>query len=197
MEKKEGSGNVPDFSNAPTQHLREEHKAFLLKLDLLDRSLRYLQGASGDVLPERMEVEQTLLQDLVLALERDIGPHFQKEEEALFPVLANYIGKEHGPIEVMIHEHKKIREIFGNWKKNLLEFYQGVGFRREGMFKALSESGFEFTRFLRHHINKEDQILFKICQEALTAEEKRQVNEEMKGIRIEGEGKRAEDMYRE
>lgn len=184
MDNKEKRVDAAIANDNPTRILKYEHAATLLKLELMQRALQYLQGAPGNTVPERIEVEKALLRDLVGALEETIRLHFQKEEEALFPVLAEYIGKEHGPIEVMLHEHQKIRSVFDALKGNLQDFGGSAAPVEEGRLKVILASGFEAVRLLRSHIGKENEVLFRICETSLSEEEKKEVARKMKAVCI-------------
>ena len=174
-EKSEGT-------TGPTHLLREEHRATLLKLELMERALLYLRQPAERIVPERIEVEKDLLKDLAVALDKEIGPHFKKEEEALFPILAEYIGKEHGPIEAMVHEHEKICAAFLHWKRIIPSFCRSTAPIDEAIRKTLLDPGLRLVSLLRQHIQKENQILFEISESSLTGEEKKEVIRRMRGL---------------
>ncbi len=154
----------------------------LLHLEMLERSLQYLESLPWNVENERSEREQLRLREGVTALEEDIRRHFAKEEEALFPVLSEYIGSEHGPIEVMLNEHETIRRVFRGWKTLVSELREHSGTHRELSLRGVTASGYEAIHLLRVHISKENQILFEICDASLSPEEKKQVAEKIKAM---------------
>jgi hemerythrin-like domain-containing protein len=180
MEQKNPEKEQIEESDGPTQVLKMEHQATLLKLELIERSLQYLRRPPKETLPERVEIEKILLRDLAAAIENEIGPHFRKEEEALFPVLAEYIGKEYGPIEMMVREHEKIRLAFFSWRKALPSFCRSIEPIDEAIRKAVIDPGLRLIHILRQHINKENQILFRISESTLTPDEKKAVLQKMK-----------------
>lgn len=182
MEQRGLEVDKKEESDGPTQVLKEEHQATLLKLNLIERSLSYLRKPAEETLPDRVEIEKALLRDLAVALEKEIGPHFRKEEEALFPVLAEYIGKEYGPIEMMVREHEKIRSAFFTWKKVLPSFCRSIAPIDEGIRKAVLDPGLRIVHLIRLHINKENQVLFKLSESSLTEEEKKKVTARMHSI---------------
>lgn len=159
----------------PTHLLKEDHRATLLKMELMERSLLYLRQPTGETDPERIKIEKDLLKDLAVALDKEIGPHFKKEEEALFPILAEYVGQEYGPIEAILHEHEKICAAFLHWKKMLPSFCRSDAPIDEAVHKALLDPGLRLVSLLRQHIQKENQILFEISEVSLTKEEKKEV----------------------
>lgn len=175
MDQKNSEKKTMEKENGPIHLLKEEHQATLSKLERIERSLHSLLRPAGDLLPERVEIEKVLLRDLAIALEREMGPHFRKEEEGLFPILAEYIGKEYGPIEVMEREHEKILLAFQRWKKILPPFCRSAEPIDEGIRKAVIDPGLRLVDLLRQHIGKENQILFRISESALTPDEKKEV----------------------
>lgn len=182
MEQKNRAKEQIEESSGPTQILKMEHQAAMLKLELIERSLQYLRRPLKETLPERVEIEKVLLKELTVALEREIGTHFRKEEEGLFPVLAEYIGKEYGPIEMMVREHEKIRAAFFTWKKALPSFCRSIAPIDEGIKKAVLDPGLRIVHLIRLHINKENQVLFKLSESSLTEEEKKKVTARMHSI---------------
>jgi hemerythrin-like domain-containing protein len=182
MEQKNPEKEPKEGSNSPTRLLKKEHQETLLKLELIERSLSYLRKPADETLPERVEIEKILLKNLAVALEKEIGPHFRKEEEALFPVLAEYIGKEYGPIEMMVREHEKIRAAFLPWKKALSSFCRSNAQMDEGIRKAILDPGIRIVHLILLHINKENQILFKLSESSLTEEGKKKVTAQMQTI---------------
>ena len=185
MDEQKGIVDAAGVNENPVQILENEHRAILVKLELMERALQRLQKGPEETVPEQVETEKALLKERVTVLERRLGLHFQKEEEALFPILAEYVGKEHGPIEAMLHEHEKIRSVIDAWGKILPVFCEITGPVGMGMLKAVSESGFEAIHLIRQHISKENQILFRICEASLSEEEKRRVLEKMKTMKMD------------
>ncbi|TAK07821.1 MAG: hemerythrin domain-containing protein [Candidatus Manganitrophaceae bacterium] len=173
--KTKGSGD-------PTHLLKREHRATLLKLELMERALLYLRRPPEETTPAQIEIEKNLLKELAVALDKEIGPHFRKEEEALFPVLAEYIGREYGPIEVMLREHEKICAAFLYWKKIVPSFSRSTALIDDAVRKALLDPGLRLVTLLRQHIEKENQILFEISEAFLTGEEKKEVIRRIRAI---------------
>ncbi len=169
----------------PTHLLKEEHRGTLLKLELLERALLYLLRPAEETTLERVEIEKDLLKDLAVALDKEIGLHFRKEEEALFAILADYIGKEYGPIEVMLREHEKLCAAFVRWKKIVSPFCRSGAPIDEAVRKVVLDPGLRLVNLLRLHIQKENQILFEISESSLTGEEKKEVIRRIHAISAE------------
>ncbi|SMO77230.1 Hemerythrin-like domain-containing protein [Saccharicrinis carchari] len=93
--------------------------------------------------------------------------HHAKEEDILFKaMLENVDGLHCNPIPVMLHEHQEGRE-----------YLQGM---EAGLANKNNTSLIENTRaygyLLQQHIYKEDNVLYPMAEQALSEEQKEQVN---------------------
>lgn len=169
----------------PIKTLKIEHLETVQRLQMIERSLQYLESLPSRTALKRCKIEQSRLRTWVNTLEARMTLHFLMEEEGLFPTLSEYIGKEHGPIEVMLEEHVAIRSILSEWKHEvgiLSQFLSGPV--RDACLKRVIELGDEAIRRLRLHIDKENQILFKITEASLSDEEKHFVAQKLQDIEI-------------
>ncbi|MFQ5588733.1 MAG: hemerythrin domain-containing protein [Nitrospiria bacterium] len=166
----------------PLETLKQEHHSTLQRLDMIERTLQYLESLPSRTALKRCKVEQARLRDWVNELYERLSRHFLMEEEVLFPVLAEYIGKEHGPIEVMVQEHANITSELANWKSAVSELCKLAGPARDAVLKVATGAGYRTIAQLRLHISKEDQILFKICEVSLSEEEKKLVFKKLQAI---------------
>lgn len=172
--------NIAIVQSDPIAVLKYEHQMALLRLETIERTLQYLESLPRDSASERIELEQARLKEGVISLERVIDHHFHKEEEALFPVLAEYIGKEHGPIELMLYEHNQLRSTFCGWRKSVSDLCDNIGPKRDSILRFVTTSGYEAIQLLRLHIRKENQILFEICEASLSSDEKKEIAKKIK-----------------
>jgi hemerythrin-like domain-containing protein len=86
--------------------------------------------------------------------------HFLREEETLFPAFEAQTGMQGGPTFVMRQEHGQMRDV-------LIAMEQALG-RQDGQaYLGLSET---FLMLLRQHNAKEEQILYPMCDRALSGE---------------------------
>lgn len=93
------------------------------------------------------------------------GCHHAKEEETLFPMLAQRgIPHEMGPIGVMLEEHRAGREYVAAMR----ELIPG------GDLPALGRTARAYAALMRDHIAKEDQVLFPMGRGVLRAEDQAQ-----------------------
>jgi hemerythrin-like domain-containing protein len=94
--------------------------------------------------------------------------HHLKEEKLLFPAMeAHGIPREGGPIGMMLLEHEEGRSYVRamNTAVEGLERGESVG------VESLLSHARAYLRLLKEHIQKEDEILFRIADEAIPAAE--------------------------
>lgn len=167
----------------PIATLKDEHLETVQRLEMIERTLQYLESLPSRTALQRCKIEQFRLRDWVNELDADMARHFLIEEEALFPTLSEHIGKEHGLIEVMLEEHRDIREALSGWKREvdvLSKSFPGAG--RDENLKQVGRLGGKAMSLLRLHIKKENQILFKISEISLSDQEKKFVAQKRREI---------------
>ena len=130
----------------PTEILMHEHELVVRALEVLG-AMR-AQAAIGGTVARADRAD-------LIAFFREFldGCHHRKEEQVLFPALAQAgLPVENGPIGVMLHEHETGRQLV----------------------RALADDGPSFTtaaadfdELLRAHINKENMILFRMADRLL------------------------------
>ncbi|HIE65480.1 MAG: hemerythrin domain-containing protein [Nitrospira sp.] len=178
-----------EVNNDPIQYLKREHEDTLRRLESAKRALQSLRCLPGNIVPHQREAEENWIKVFVVSLVSRIRLHFQKEEEGLFPILAEYIGKEHGPIEVMLHEHEILRLTFHDWEELLVQFCKVNKGGKKDALNAVISTGDEALRLFRLHSSKENKILFEICEASLSDEEKNIVAERIEDIGLGRSGK--------
>ncbi|MCL4322556.1 MAG: hemerythrin domain-containing protein [Deltaproteobacteria bacterium] len=163
-----------DTNLDPIMSLRSDHEIVRGVLNNLSGYLKKIGGDSSDNLRKNL-INQ--LNEITAFIDKDLEIHFKKEEEALFPVLGNYIGLETGPIHVMLIEHKHSRELSEDFKTSIKDY------QTSGNYKAVVSAGNSFASLLSEHIDKEDHILFNMADMHLTATEKESIMEKMRTIK--------------
>ena len=100
--------------------------------------------------------------------------HFQAEEQALFPFMRLSIPQSRTLIDVLLEDHKKIREAARGLEADI------------GVAKLL----FDFGDLLERHIRREERELFLLFEELATPEEAEGVKREIDRILERGENER-------
>jgi hemerythrin-like domain-containing protein len=141
-----------------TAGLRAEHQ-WILKV----------AGALEEIL-SRKEMEEGLDFDAIeecvdfIRLFADACHHGQ-EEDLLFPALeARGMPRDGGPIAVMLHEHQMGRAFVQRMVRSISDAREGNSEARA----ILVNSAQGYIQLIRAHINKEDNVLFNLADQAVT-----------------------------
>ncbi len=125
-----------------TECLTVEHAVFLLQLEHLKAAVD--RGAAVEA-----------LQGMVAMLAGPLEAHAAAEDELLFPALEPHLGREAGPLAVMDGEHEEIR--------------QSLSIIEQGGPEVVAQVK-RLVHVLRHHIAKENQVLFPMAEQLLGSE---------------------------
>jgi hemerythrin-like domain-containing protein len=137
----------------PTQELIAEHDAVLLALRVLER---VEAGLAGEASRATEDLDQLLgfFRGFVDAC------HHAKEEEVLFPELERRgVGRERGPIGVMLTEHARGRELVRGMAEGLERLRSG----ESGAAAAIANGAQQYRALLEAHIFKENNVLFPMA----------------------------------
>ncbi len=136
-----------------TQTLREEHDVILRGLDVL--SAMAAQAEAGE-LPPKDDVADIL--GFIQAFAD--AAHHHKEEGLLFPAMERAgVPSTGGPIAVMLSEHEEGRALVRRAKEAAAA----------GSAHDFAQAASGFVSLLRHHIDKENQVLFAIAEARIEA----------------------------
>ncbi len=131
--------------------------------------LAFLAGVDADVGGPDSAAH---LDALARFLDGEVAPHFQLEEQALFPLLERHLGVDGGPLAVMNAEHARFRELLAGLHEAL----------RSGATTQQREHGSELIDLLRGHIAKEDGVLFPMAMRLLSPTELQEVEARSKQV---------------
>lgn len=145
--------------------LYEEHRDVVSKLQRLDTLLAGALGADN----------AAELESIVRFLETDLEVHLQVEEQALFPVLERYIGREGGPIAVMLMDHedlrKRVREL-----RAAFEAWRQQPEPTPAVISELAYTAGQLSSLLYEHIMKEDNVLFVMARQHFNESDAQEVD---------------------
>ena len=146
----------------PTQILSDEHRVIERVLGAVEKLAK---GPVGALEPWKKAIE-------FIRGFADQCHHF-KEEKVLFPAMeAHGIPSEGGPIGMMLMEHEEGR----SYVRSMLAALSLVEAKNEAAKDSLLSSAQAYCRLLREHIQKEDEILFRMADEVISAEEQKKVS---------------------
>jgi hemerythrin-like domain-containing protein len=98
--------------------------------------------------------------------------HHLKEEKILFVTLEEHgIPSDGGPIGMMLLEHEEGRA----YVRAMFDALGKVEAGDRSAQAALCENAKQYLRLLREHIQKEDEILFRMADEVLSADEQKKL----------------------
>jgi hemerythrin-like domain-containing protein len=98
--------------------------------------------------------------------------HHFKEEQVLFPAMEERgIPREGGPIGMMLMEHEEGRA----YVRAMLSAVPLVEAKNEVAKEILVDKAKAYLQLLKEHIQKEDEILFKIADDVISPAEQRQL----------------------
>lgn len=112
--------------------------------------------------------------ELVVNLVRKFadGFHHVKEEDLLFPMMGKKgFSPQQGPVAVMLAEHVQGRAYIKGVADGINAFKAGDRIALESIYSNLEEYAFLLTA----HIGKENNILFRMADQALSSEENAQL----------------------
>lgn len=150
-----------DFEKA-TEMLSDEHR-------VIERVLDVIEKLTQDSVASSLESWKKVL---------DFARHFAdqchhlKEERILFPAMEEHgIPNDGGPIGMMLIEHEEGR----SYVRSMFAALARVEANDEAAQESLLASARAYIRLLREHIQKEDQVLFRIADDVIPVEEQKQL----------------------
>jgi hemerythrin-like domain-containing protein len=141
--------------NYATQNLENDHEFILRLIDVME-----IMTTAGE--PDVAQLEEVV--DLIRNFAD--GLHHTKEESLLFPLMAQRgFSMTQGPVAVMLQDHTAGR----NFVKGIAE---NIALLKKGDLSALHLINYNilgYSELLRNHISKENNVLFRMADNAFTA----------------------------
>jgi hemerythrin-like domain-containing protein len=139
--------------NNATRNLEDDHVYILQLIDGMDAMTKSSE-------PDISDLEDAV--DLIKTFAD--GMHHVKEETLLFPLMAEHgFSTQQGPVAMMLHEHALGRNFVKGMSENIELF-------KEGDLSALAliyHNMLGYGELLRNHISKENNVLFRMADQAL------------------------------
>lgn len=170
----------------PTEILSDEHKVILKVLDVLER---VGLAASNDGALD-LEDARRLVEFFRTFADRC---HHGKEEAHLFPAMeARGFPRQAGPIAVMLYEHDQGRGQVRQMAAAIDRIAAGNG----AGYQEFAQAALGFVALLRDHIFKEDNVLFRMADEALEPQEQARLLEVFRRVEQEEIGPEVHERMR-
>jgi len=143
--------------NTATDNLKNDHVHILKLIDIMEQ------------IAQSMEPDIKHLESIVDSIKKYAdGFHHAKEENLLFPLMGEKgYSKEQGPVAVMLHEHETGRNFVGNMSENINLYKKGA----KNAIPKIMENMLGYIALLRNHIEKENNILFRMADNVLNNDE--------------------------
>jgi hemerythrin-like domain-containing protein len=156
-----------------TKQLMDEHEGIKLMLDIIGKICRKIES--------KQEVDSKTLDQIIEFLRTFVDKcHHAKEEELLFPALEKVgIAKEGGPIGVMLQEHEAGRKLVKSMAGEIDRYKKD----KQATAKFL-EYGRGYIKLLTDHIEKENNVLFRMADMRLSEKEQDKLYEEFEKIEV-------------
>ncbi len=142
-------------SDKPSAVLKAEHKVILRVVAVIQRLVARARKGDGfetDSFAKCVEFCRFFAD----------ACHHAKEEDLLFPAMeARGMPREQGPIAVMLHEHEIARAL-------TKEMADGL---EAGVEDSVLRAAMDYAELLTNHIYKEDNILFDMGDQVLSADD--------------------------
>lgn len=143
--------------NTATQNLENDHVFILRLIDVMEAMVQQ-HSTNTDHL------------ELIVELIRKFadGFHHAKEEKLLFPLMITKgFSDQQGPVALMLSEHELGRMYTGEIAKNIEIIKQGNSTVLTKIYSNMQS----YISLLRNHIAKENNVLFRMADQVLNAEE--------------------------
>ena len=153
------SNQLNGTSMTPTEILKQEHRAIERMLNVLERA--------ADRVAKGVNVPSQTFRNAIRFIQQFADKcHHGKEEDLLFPAMERRGFPRHaGPLAVMLNEHEAgrahVRALV-----NAVELYEK---NDPSSISQITEHAYGFASLLREHIMKEDNVLFVMAEQNLTA----------------------------
>jgi len=166
----------------PTEILSDEHRVIERVLDALQRLTAVPVNPSLEQWRKALEFFRHFA---------DQCHHF-KEEKVLFPALEEHgIPREGGPIGMMLAEHEEGR----GHVRSMIDAVEQVAQGNGAASTTLLDHARAYLTLLREHIQKEDDILFRMADEVIPEDEQRRILKDFENHEAEEMGAGAHEKY--
>lgn len=157
-----------------TQDLENDHVYILRLIDVMERMVMNCSIDFG-----HMESVVYLIRNYA------DGFHHAKEENLLFPLMVTKgFSNEQGPVSVMLHDHEEGRNFVKGMSDGIDKFKEGDSSELPEIYRNMQS----YIDLLRAHIEKENNVLFKMADRVLSSSEQTELLNEFSVVKLKGYG---------
>jgi hemerythrin-like domain-containing protein len=158
--------------NTATKNLENDHVNILRLIDVMEKMILVKSKNT-----EHFEKTVRLIMSYA------DGLHHAKEENLLFPLMVKRgFSSEQGPIAVMLHDHAEGRD----YVKGMTEGIAGYKIGNDSALAKIYENMQGYIILLRNHIAKENNVLFRMADNALSENDQQELLEEFAKVENDG-----------
>ncbi|HEY3388323.1 MAG TPA: hemerythrin domain-containing protein [Prolixibacteraceae bacterium] len=158
--------------NSATKNLEDDHVYIMQLIDVMEAMTKSSEPVITD-LEEAVEIIKKYAD----------GLHHAKEETFLFPLMAERgFSTQQGPVAMMLHEHTQGRNFVKAMSENIELFKSGDLSALAFVYRNMLGYG----ELLRNHIAKENNVLFRMADNALSKDDQENLYKEFEEIEIKG-----------
>jgi hemerythrin-like domain-containing protein len=154
--------------NTATANLENDHIHILKLIDVMEKITQ-----QSEANPEHLNTIVNLIRSFA------DGTHHAKEENLLFPKMVEKgFSFQQGPVAVMMNDHVEGR----NYVKGIADNIPLLKAGNKDALAAIYQNMHGYIDLLRAHIGKENNVLFRMADQAFSAEEQQTLLNEFKKI---------------
>ncbi len=171
----------------PTEDLIHEHNAIKIMLSIMKKIAENIRNEKG--------VDTKDVEEIVDFLKTFADKcHHGKEENALFHALVKAgIPNENGPVGVMLHEHVIGRGYIKDIGTSTDRYKKG----NSQSVELIADSLLNYVNLLENHIQKEENVLFRMADKVLPAQIQDEIYEQFEKIEEEVIGHGVHEKFHE
>jgi len=158
--------------NSATKNLEDDHVSILKLIDVMEMMTRKTDPKIDD-LEEAVDLIKNFAD----------GLHHAKEESLLFPLLGEHgFSSEFGPVAAMLSDHAQGR----NYVKEITENIRLLKLGELSSMNLVYRNMLWYGQLLRNHIAKENNVLFRMADDVLSAVDQQSLLKQFEKIENEG-----------
>ncbi len=162
-----GAAEAMSETDSPLDILKRDHDRALDALGLLRGANLCLK--LGNLTPQS-PIRKRGIDHLAKVLdffEKDLGLHFRREEEVLFPVLEKHLGVEKSPTRLLLKEHNEFRQYYDHLKEKLAELRRDGNEHNQAISAEVEDISRHIGNLLPEHIKRENELLLPLASRLL------------------------------
>lgn len=160
--------------SAPLQQLINEHVLLRKDMDLFYEIIEEIEFESGPAVIQLF----TKLYEEVSTFTVKLKEHSKREEEGLFPMISRHLDENDRTIEEMESEHQKAEQHLEDF---LTESNQDGSIIDETKVQWITTYAVQAHATLIQHFAKEEKVLFPLAEKILSAAEKSELEQMLRG----------------